>query len=445
MRLRLPASWHLPHLLAFFVLMNFAPLSLVPCAWAEPMPLERAIRLALSHSTTTAISHADLQKAIASYHELRDNRIPQLTVGSNPGWSYGLPLAIVGSAPSLITLTTQSSVLNFAEDQYLGAAKADVRAADLQDKDKRNEVIEDVALSYAELAKWEARLVHLQQDESQAQQMTQAVTQRVQEGIDSEVDSSKAKLVLARVRLHRAEAHGAADVLRRHLSDLTGFPVSAIEVDPESMPPLPPVRSEDEFQEKAADSNAATKIADLHASAQALRASAEHRASLPSIDFAAQYTYLPNFNNYAEFYGHFQSNSVTIGAAIRFSIFNASQRAHAEAADFEALKAKKQAEATRDKVSEETLKLQRAAEQLEAARDVAKLEYDLAQSSLEAAHTRIEAKTATLHELADAQVQANERYLLFQDADFEYQRARLNLLRATGELEKWALPVFSPK
>jgi len=114
-------------------------------------------------------------------------------------------------------------------------------------------------------------------------------------------------------------------------------------------------------------------------------------------------------------------------------------------ADLDALKSKKQVEATRNKVSEETLKLERAAEQLEAARDVAKLEYDLAQSSLEAARTRIEAKIATLHELADAEVQANERYLFFQDADFEYQRARMNLLRATGELEKWALPPSSTK
>jgi len=75
-----------------------------------------------------------------------------------------------------------------------------------------------------------------------------------------------------------------------------------------------------------------------------------------------------------------------------------------------------------------------------AARDVAQLEYQLAQSGLEAAHSRSDAKTGTYHELADAQVQANERYLLYQDADFEYQRARLNLLRATGDLEKWALP-----
>jgi hypothetical protein len=71
---------------------------------------------------------------------------------------------------------------------------------------------------------------------------------------------------------------------------------------------------------------------------------------------------------------------------------------------------------------------------------VAQLEYQLAESGLEAAQTRIDAKTGTWHELADARAEAAERYLHFQDADFEYQRVRMNLLRATGELENWALP-----
>jgi outer membrane protein TolC len=176
-----------------------------------------------------------------------------------------------------------------------------------------------------------------------------------------------------------------------------------------------------------------------------MRALAEHRAAYPSLDFSAQYARLSSINNYNLYYKKFQPDNATIGIAIRLPLFNASQRARAQAADFEALKAKKQAEATRNQVSEETLKLEGAVEQLEAARDVAQLEYQLAQSALEAAQTRIDAKTGTYHELADARVQADERYLMYQDADFEYQRARMNLLRATGDLENWALPASAPR
>ncbi len=438
MKLRLPQWLRCTNLLALLA----AVLTMAARGQAEPLPLERAIRLALAHSTTSAIANADVQRAFASYRELRNNYIPQLTLGSGLGWTYGYPLSIEGSAPALATVVAQSSVFNPAQRQFLGAAKLDWHTSELQDKDQRNAVIQDVALTYAELAKWEARLARLQQDDAQAQQMEQAVVERLQEGVDSAVDLNKAKLVAARVRLHQAEARGSADVLRRHLSTLTGLPVSSIEIAPETIPALPPVAAEQDLSEKAIATSPTVKIADQHSLAEAMRASGEHRSLLPSIDFSAQYARFSTFNNYTRYFpaGTFQRDNATIGFALRIPLFNASQRARVDAAEAEALKAKKQAEATRNQVGEETLKLQRAAEQLEAAREVAQLEYQLAQSGLEAAQTRIDAKTGTLHELADARAQAAERYLLFQDADFEYQRVRMNLLRATGDLEQWALP-----
>jgi outer membrane protein TolC len=452
MRFSQPSSWRFTVLFAILIALSaITPMALADPLPADPLPadprpagplpLDLAIRLALSHSTTTAISQADVQHAIAAYRELRNNRIPQLIVGSGLGWSYGFPLSIEGTAPALANVTSQSSVINLAQNQLLRGARAEIKAATFQDKDQRNAVIEDVAVSYAALAKWEARLNRLQQDESEARQMEEAVSKRVREGVDSSVDLNKAKLVAARVRLHRTEASGSADVLRRHLAGLTGLPVSAIEPDPASIPALPPVHSDEDSQEKALTTSPTIKFADQHALAESMRAVADHRGWLPTVDFSAQYARLSNqINNYGTYYVHFQPNNATIGVGVRFPIFNASQRALAQATDLEALKAKKQAEATRDRVSEETLKLQRAAEELEAARDVAQLEYELAQSGLEAAQTRIKAETGTLHQLSDAQVQASEHYLLFQDAEFEYQRARLNLLRATGDLERWALP-----
>ncbi|MGO9402357.1 MAG: TolC family protein [Terriglobales bacterium] len=437
MRLRLP-QLHCTNLLASLA----AVLLMMTRGEADPLPLERAIRLALDHSTSSAIANADVQRAFASYRELRDNYLPQLFAGSGLGYTYGYPLSIEGSAPALGNVVVQSSVYNPAQRQFLGAAKIDWHTSELQNKDQRSAVIQDVALTYAELAKWEARLTRLRQDEAQAQQMEQAVVERLQGGVDSAVDLNKAKLVAARVRLHQAEARGSADVLRRHLSTLTGLPVSSIEIEPETIPALPPVAAEQDLSEKAIAISPTVKIAEQHSLAEAMRASGEHRSLLPSIDLSAQYARFSTFNNYTRYFpaGTFQRDNATIGFAFRIPLFNASQRARADAAEAEAIKAKKQADAARDQVAEETLKLQRAAEQLEAAREVAQLEYQLAQSGLEAAQTRIDAKTGTLHELADARAQAAERFLLFQDADFEYQRVRMTLLRATGDLENWALP-----
>jgi outer membrane protein TolC len=431
----------------FAIFLSLIIVVVVPTAsYADSLPLERAIRLALTHSTGSIIAKADVQRAFASFHEARDSYVPQVIMGSGLGWTYGYPLSIEGSAPALVNAVAQSMVFNMSQRQIVNAAKMDWFASELQNKDQRNVIIQDVALTYAELAKWESRLDRLQQEESQAKQMEQAVAERLQAGVDSAVDLNKAKLTSARVRLHRAEARGSADVLRRHLSTLTGLPVSSIEIAPDSIPSLPPVAFEEDLSAKAIASSPAIQSAEKHSLAESMRALGEHRAEYPSVDFSAQYARFSTFNNYTRYFpaGTFQVDNATIGFALKIPIFSTSQRARAAAADAEALKAKKQAEASRNQVAEETLKLQRAAEQLEAAREVAQLEYELAQSGLEAAQTKVNSKTGTLHELSDAQVQAAERYLLFQDADFEYQRVRLNLLRATGELENWALPNTAP-
>src|SRR5262249_2710184 len=119
---------------AGLLFLSTVPTLLSTLASAEPVPLEHAIRLALAHSTATAVADADVQRAFANYRELRNNMIPTLMVGSGLGWSYGFPLTIEGSAPSLVTATAQSSVFNLAQNQYLGAAKADIRASQFQSK-----------------------------------------------------------------------------------------------------------------------------------------------------------------------------------------------------------------------------------------------------------------------------------------------------------------------
>jgi outer membrane protein TolC len=78
-------------------------------------------------------------------------------------------------------------------------------------------------------------------------------------------------------------------------------------------------------------------------------------------------------------------------------------------------------------------------QQLSAARDVAELEYQIAQSSLEAVEIRIQSGTSTFHELEDSRTQARERRDQFLDADMQFDRARIGLLRSTGGLESWAL------
>ncbi|MGH9495279.1 MAG: TolC family protein [Candidatus Sulfotelmatobacter sp.] len=439
----------------FALSLRVVALALLPATLlAEPVPLKRVVELALVHATGAGIAAADEKRAAAAYRDLRGSYIPQLMTGAGLGYSYGFPLSLEGSAPALFNITAQSALLNPSLRAFVRAAKVDSAVASLQGKDQRNQIIQDAAQSYAELAKWEQRLGKLQETEEGARKVQAAVADRVREGVDSELDGTKARLSTARVRLRIEEAKGAADVLREHLSKMTGLPAADIQTDADSIPAPPELPPDDPA--KATDSNPAVEASVEHARAQYLRAQGEHRALWPSVDFAAQYALLSKFNNFQNYYipskpcvtslgeflcvtNSFQQNNATVGVSIRFPLFNASQRSRAQAADADALKAKKQAEAAKNQASEETLRLRRSVAQLQAAHDVAQLEYEIAEKGLTAVQTRIDAGTANLHDLDDARSQVSERFIALQDVTFELERAQLGVLRSTGELERWAL------
>jgi outer membrane protein TolC len=249
---------------------------------------------------------------------------------------------------------------------------------------------------------------------------------------------NQARLTTARARLHISEARGAADILRNRLAQFTGLPPSSIETVPDSVPALPAVKQEDDLATKAVQASPSVEAAEGHVAAEVLRARGEHRAMLPSVDFASQYALLATYNNYDLFFKTFQRHNATLGVAIRFPFFSPTQRARAEGADADVSRARKNADAAKNQLSEETLRLQRSVGQLAAAQQVADLEYQIAQSNLGALQVRLEAGTATVHDLEDARVQTTERFNQLQDANFELERAQVTLLRATGDLEAWA-------
>ena len=426
---------------------------------AEPLSLKRVVELALAHGTAGSVAEADQKRYLAQYLEVRNNYIPQLIAGAGLGWSDGFPLSLEGSAPSLFNVNAQSALLNPALRDFIHAAGQDYKASSLRTKDQRNQIIQDSVLSYAELIKCQRRLERLREAEAVAEEMQVAVAQRVKEGVDSETEDQKARLSLARIRLRIEEASGSADVLREHLSKLTGLPVASIEPDPDSLPTLPAVereeakreeakrgqanpvevKRENDLSSRAVDANPAVQAALEHARAEYLRVKAERKALWPSADFAAQYALLSTFNNYDTYYKHFQPNNASIGIAIHFPFLNLSQHARVQEAESEAIKAQKQAEGVRNQVSEETLRLQRSVSRMQAARDVAELEFEVAEKNVETAQTRMDAGTATLHDLDDAHAQASERSIALEDVIFELERSQVGLLRATGELEKWAM------
>lgn len=404
----------------------------------QKLTLKRAVELALVHSPSALQAIADEQKALDSYHESRNSYIPQVTVGSGLGASWGYPLSLEGFAPSIVNITGQSAIINPALQQYIHAAQREYAAAQISTKDRRGQIIQDTILTYTELVKWQRNLDHIHQQQDDANRMEQVAEQRVEAGVDRPQMLTEAKLAAARAKLHVFQAEDSVQSLRALLFQLTGVPAASIQTDADSIPAFPDLPTAPDTAEKAAESSFAVSMSQQHALAQAFKARAEHRALWPSVDFATQYAVLAKYNNWEQFFPKaFQRNNASIGVVIRFPFFNAPQRAHAQAADADAARAKADVQSVKDQVSQQVLKLQSSARQAAAAKEVSDLEYQLAKSSFDEIEVRMNSGGATVHDEANARADMSEKYNQLQDADFELVRARLALMRATGDLAAW--------
>jgi outer membrane protein TolC len=406
---------------------------------AKPLPFRTAIELALRNSATSGVSRADFERARATVTEARDPYLPSMTVGSALGYSNGFPLSLEGSAPSLFNVNIQGLLFNSAQREYIKAAQSDAHATAAQNADRRNDVIMETALAYMQLDLLDSSLAVQREQQVAASKFQDIANQRVEAGIDSPVELKRAKLTVAKTVLDIARTRAAADQLRIRLSQLTGLAVGAIQTSTETIPPLPTVSQDDDLASQAASRNPTVALADSLAAAKEFRAQAERKQLYPTVDLAGQYAVLAKYNNYAEFFKTFERNNLSIGVVIRFPFFNPTLHSAAAVAKFDAVKARQEARNVKEQVSAETLKLQRSVQQFIAARDVAQLEHELAESDIDTTHAKIESGQATLKDEQNARVAEHERYTAYLSSSFDLDKAQVQLLRETGDLETWAL------
>ena len=414
-------------------------ISLALCAAsAQTITLRHAVELALTHSGQATLADADHDKALAAYHEARSAYLPRLVLGSGLGASYGFPLSLENAAPSLFNVTSQQVLYSPAQSAFVKAARTDVQTTVLSAQDQRDAIIQDTVLTYIELNKWTQDTDLLQTTLSSNQKMEAIVQQRISAGVDKEIDLNRARLATAQIQMRMAEARGSADVMRLRLAQLTGLSPDELATEPNSIPNLPQVKQDEDLASRA-QANPAIKAAQQLALAKQFTAEGEHKNLYPSFDLAGQYAVLTNFNNYKTYIQNFQTNNASGGLVIHFPFFDTAQRNRAAQAKADYIRATREASQAKDKMSLETLRLQRTVQELQAALDVAQLTYQVAQSELEATETRLQSQLGTLQEEQDARSKTEQAYNALLDTNLTLQKAKIQLLRNTGELEQWAL------
>jgi outer membrane protein TolC len=400
---------------------------------------------ALRSSTSVRSATADVQRAVASLSEAKDVFVPNFVVGSSVGPpSYGFPLG----QPSIVTVQTQSLIFTFSQMDYVRAARAGVESAKLALADARQQVILDASLDYIQLDYDSRAMGVLDEENGAASRLAIIEQQRLDAEVGTREDVLRARLVSAQLRLKRLHVQDDVDMLRQRLSHLTGLPTESFVSIPASIPAMPDLGGESSYSPvlTMTSMNAAgVRSAYANALSHRYQAFGDSRQNYrPQIAFGAEYSRFAEFNNYQEYYLHFQHNNFGAGLQIKFPLFDASAKAKGRESVAEAAHATAQADQARDQNSENIMLLEKNLAELGAQKEIAEIQSELAKAQLEAVLTQLNSAVATPggtpltpREEQQARIEERRRYQEMLDANFEVTKTELSLLRATGGIEGW--------
>lgn len=415
-------------------------LTVVVAISAAPLPaqvsLTTAVDLALRTNPKVLIAQSDVDKARAQLSESRDVYLPVIVGGSGLGYSYGFPLG----QPTVFSVGSQSLLFNYSQRDYIRAARAGLQAANFALKDARQQVEEDVVLTYLSLDRAQQRRAALATEYGLTTRLTSIVQDRLDAGQENALELLRARRTAAQVRLQQIQLDNEISTYADHLSRISGLP-GALTTISDSIPAL---GTPEAFTSPVPDSPA---IAAAVANATAKRhvAFGDARYILrPQVAFVTQYSRFSNFNNYKEFYPTFNNyNAAAIGVQIQLPLFDRVHQDKARSSRADAVHAEQEVRAARMQSSEGRLKLQHTATELAVRAELAGIDRDLAQNQLDVLLVQLQSGLSTGGTLMtpkdeqNARIQERQRYLELLDADFQLRQTQVNLLRQNGQLEDW--------
>ena len=427
-----------PHRAAIVICAVFAAASAT--AQQAPAPvsltLKRALELALQNSKDIKV--ARIQATVADRAAMigKADFLPNLYVGSGAGYTYGIPETPGGRAPSVFNVTYTEQVFNLP---LRGAAKEQQEQAKAQKillEDARNSVIAGTATGYLELVKVRHSLELLKKENESAERILGVTQERASEGFELPMEVTRSQLTKAQVAQKIFQLEGREDELETYLRDQMGFPseqeftLSADEL---------PGAAEQEGSNliaMAMENNTDIRLAQSDVRAKEFRYRGEKGGYWPSLELVSTYSLLSNYNNYSLYFNHFQRNNFNAGVQVQMPIFSARTKAAVGLADVNLQVAKASLENKKNQVSADVRKKTRRLREMDAAKEVARLQLQLAQQSLGTLQSQFEEGKTNLRDVERARLEESDRWMAYLDATFHRQQAQVELLRTAGQLDK---------
>jgi outer membrane protein TolC len=402
------------------------------------LTLKRSIGLALQNSKDIQLAKIQARVADNSANLTKAAFQPNVYAGSGGGYTYGLPDTPGGQPPAIFRLTYTEDVLNGPLRGLAKEQQEQARAQSLVLADTRDIVIDRVATSYLELVKVRHSLELLRKENESAAKIVDVTQERQGEGYELPSEVTKSQLTKAQVVQRILQLEGRQDELEVFLRNQLGLaPEQPMEVTPEELPGSAEQEGAN-LVAMAFQGNTSLAFAESDVKAKEFRLAGEKKGYWPTLQLVSVYDVLIkyNFRNYAQIYNNFTYNNLNAGVNINVPIFSSTTRANIALAQANLDAAKLNLANKRSQVSADVRQRSRKVQETDAAKEVARLELQLAQQNLAVLQSQFGEGKANLREVERARLDENEKWMAYLDANFQRQQAQLELLRTAGQLEK---------
>ncbi|HYR91628.1 MAG TPA: TolC family protein [Terriglobia bacterium] len=396
--------------------------------------LKQAVDMALRNSREVALAQARYNVAQNTVEVNRSAFRPNLFTGSGAAYTYGFPQTPGGAAPSIVNASYVQTVFNPLLAAQTRAASERMEAQRLELEKTRNLVMLQTSSAYLELAKVRHSLDLMRTQRQSNGRIRDFTRQRLNEGLELPIEVTRAELNEARSEQRIVQLESRQRVLERQLAALIGVPAGQrIEIESEVLP-FEEQQREQDLVDRALKSSLDLQQAELERRAREHRLQGEIGTKWPAVDLFAEYGLFARFNNFQDFFQRFQRNNFNIGLQVRIPIVSAQRSANVNLAKSELTTAEMELKSKRQNVELDVERQYQHLRELNAAREVERLELKLAQENLQIVQASFEEGRSNLRDVEKARLEENDKWLAFLDSDYEYQKAHLDLLNTTGDL-----------
>lgn len=399
------------------------------------LTLKQVADRAMTQGPEALLARLDEQRAQRDVEAARDPYTPKFYVGSGLGKSFGFPM-IGGSAPSVFEARGSSTIYNRKLSFEVKQAREAARGAAIDAERRRQDAVFSAVELYLD-AERKSRMAEMarRQIES-ARKLDDVVRTRVAEGRELPVEAKRTALEAAKAAQRVAAMEAERDYAEGSLAVVLGYPPGdRIRAATEDRPAPEVPESEAEAARLAAADNKEIRRLESALAAKGLEAEAQRSERYPQFDLVAQYAMLARFNNYEDFFRKYQRNNAQLGMSMQIPLWlSPGAKALAAKADAEAAKLRVELQQTRGRVTLEAERRYREYSTAETARNVARLDLDVAREQLSVVLARMEEGRAGLRDVEQARIAEQEKWIAYFDAQATLEHARYALLDRTGGL-----------